>query len=91
MPHLMVSAGVQACEDETFELNSMVPLSRDNREYSRTVSTTRLLELLVAIGPSKEHLTRQEPSRTWLYIAASFALEPQLSIETRLYILINPD
>jgi hypothetical protein len=91
MPHLMGFARVEACRDEIFKLDPMIHISRDNRETSRTVSTTRLLELLLAIDPSKEHLTRQEPSRTCLSIAASFASEPQLSIETRLYILTNSD
>jgi hypothetical protein len=46
-------AGVEAYKDETFELDSMIHIPRDNREISRTVSTTRLLELLLAIDPSK--------------------------------------
>jgi hypothetical protein len=50
----MVVVGVEACKDETPELDSMVPQSRDNREISETVSTTQLLDLLLANAPSKE-------------------------------------
>jgi hypothetical protein len=91
MPHLIVAVDVEACKDETFGLCPTAPLSRDNRKISWAISTTRLLELFLAIAALKEPLTRWKPSRTYFYIANSWAVGPQPSIETRLRILTNFD